>query len=99
MLPWLASNSSSTSGNEQAPGQATIGVECLVNRVAKSCSYIEYKGMHGVYIIQLYLLICMHEVDVDLVDACCCMCIFYISPLEPACIISSACSRIFAMHI
>ena len=29
------------SGNEQAPGQASIGVEGLVNRVAKSCSYIE----------------------------------------------------------
>ena len=41
MLPWLASNSS---GNEQAPGQASIGVEGLVNRVAKSCSYMRVKG-------------------------------------------------------
>ena len=45
MLPWLASNSfqSSLAMNKHHAGQASIGVEGLVNSISyKSCSYIEY---------------------------------------------------------
>ena len=34
------------SGNEQAPGQASIGVEGLVNRIAKSSVFL-YRVFHN----------------------------------------------------
>ena len=55
--------------------------------------------MHGAYIIQLYLLICMSPIC--LVDAAASACVsfnIFTILLEPACIISCTCSRIFGMH-
>ena len=54
MLPWPAIEFILIfSGNEQAPGQASIyiGVEGLVIRIAKSCSYIYNYGRGGLITI------------------------------------------------